>query len=225
EPAFAVPGLSSVSDVEWEMAHCDAFPCPTAAARIVPDAGAMPRRIHRARASLQEISSMSKLLGLLVASLVAGGAFAQSATSNSTLSNQSGASATSSGSLSSQNSVTGPGATTGGTLGASGGAIVQPGTSAGTSSSTATQPATGSTSGTSASGATSGSTSGSTAANTNNIYLGAPGTSSSSTATATDRDTSTSRMGADRDCPPGLAKKHNGCLPPGQAKKQEPQQH
>lgn len=26
----------------------------------------------------------------------------------------------------------------------------------------------------------------------------------------------------DRDCPPGLAKKHNGCMPPGQAKKAYP---
>jgi hypothetical protein len=24
-----------------------------------------------------------------------------------------------------------------------------------------------------------------------------------------------------KDCPPGLAKKDNGCLPPGQAKKQQ----
>jgi hypothetical protein len=29
-------------------------------------------------------------------------------------------------------------------------------------------------------------------------------------------------MGAGKDCPPGLAKKDNGCLPPGQAKKQQP---
>jgi len=28
-------------------------------------------------------------------------------------------------------------------------------------------------------------------------------------------------MGNRGDCPPGLAKKDNGCLPPGQAKKQD----
>jgi hypothetical protein len=33
-----------------------------------------------------------------------------------------------------------------------------------------------------------------------------------------DSGTSTSTMG-NRDCPPGLAKKDNGCLPPGQARK------
>jgi len=33
------------------------------------------------------------------------------------------------------------------------------------------------------------------------------------------RDDGPRYAGAGRDCPPGLAKKHNGCLPPGQAKK------
>lgn len=33
------------------------------------------------------------------------------------------------------------------------------------------------------------------------------------------RDESPRFAGYGRDCPPGLAKKHNGCLPPGQAKK------
>jgi len=33
------------------------------------------------------------------------------------------------------------------------------------------------------------------------------------------RDTSSGSTAENRDCPPGLAKKDNGCLPPGQAKK------
>lgn len=133
---------------------------------------------------------MSKLLGLLLASaLAAGGALAQTASQ--------GSSASSDGDSSSASSVTGQGATTEGALGASGGAIIRPGSPGYTNGSTST--------GTNAMGAS-----------------GAPGTTGLPGAGESTRKP-TRHSGATKarrgDCPPGLEKKDNGCLPAGQGKK------
>lgn len=58
------------------------------------------------------------------------------------------------------------------------------------------------------------------------LSLAAPAAAKPGHGHGNDRDSS---YGNDRDddrgCPPGLAKKHNGCLPPGQAKKLHRGQH
>lgn len=146
---------------------------------------------------------MNRLLSILVASLVASGAMAQTAGVSGSTSASGGASV--------QVAPTGAGATTGGALGASGGAIVEPGSTAATR----------------ASSGTSGSTSASTSADvgtSSTATMGAPAAPQRDDRhhhgrDAADADSNATTTMGDRDCPPGLAKKDNGCLPPGQAKK------
>jgi hypothetical protein len=121
---------------------------------------------------------MSRLLAFLVAALIAGGAMAQSTGTGTPAGGSPDSSST-------QDPPTGGGATTGGVLGASGGAIVQPGST----------PATSGQSGTGA--------------------MGAPGAAVAQprpgSATGSAGAPPTSSMG--RDCPSGMQKKDNGCLP------------
>lgn len=151
---------------------------------------------------------MNRLLSILVASLAATGAMAQTAGVSGSTSANGGASV--------QAPPAGAGATTGGALGASGGAIVEPG----------------STPATRASSGTSGSTSASTSANvggaSSTATMGAPAAPKTDDRhrhgrDATDADSDASTTMGNRDCPPGLAKKDNGCLPPGQARKLHPE--
>ncbi|MGZ5787287.1 MAG: hypothetical protein ACXWJM_15345, partial [Ramlibacter sp.] len=143
---------------------------------------------------------MSKLLSILLAgAFAAGTAVAQ--TAPPTGSDKNTGTLSGSGTASTRSATTAPGAGSG--------AIVS---GDGTGKTTATGGSTGNTT------ATMGSKSGTTAATTTTASPALPATEPS----GSNRGQPTGAMGASGDtgfCPPGLDKKDNNCMPPGQAKK------
>jgi hypothetical protein len=136
--------------------------------------------------------TMNKLLSALIAGLMVSGAMAQTGLST-TLQGNTGVSAT-------------PGVgVTGGVTGGVGGGV---GTTAGAGVSGSGN----------LSGSTSGSLPGASRANTN--LMGAAGAGATGIGTTGSAGATGSTQLNGQLCPPGLAKRGNGCMPPGQAKKQ-----